>query len=100
MREIRVIHYDPDAPESAAARAAVRAPLLVLAHARDRAFVDEDDVRLFNLEVNEVADHVQKDPELAVRFLMELLMALDRAVTFGAAVHGVSNESSAHRLIG
>jgi len=95
----RLIHYDPTSPESAAARRAVRAPLLVLAHGRDRGAVDRDDVELLNLELNEVLGKIQDDPELAVRYFMELLLALDHAIQPLAKVSGWSNEAVAYHLL-
>jgi hypothetical protein len=99
MSETRVIHYDPDAPESTAARVVVRAPLLVLAHGWDRGAVDEGDMELFNLELNEVMHQIQDDPELGVRYVMELLMALDRAIEPLARRSGWSNEAVAYHLL-
>jgi hypothetical protein len=78
-----------------AARAVVRAPLLVLAHGRDRDAwgLDRDDVELFNLELNEVLRQIQDDPELAARYVMKLLLALDRGIDRLARFSGCSNEA-------
>ena len=58
----------------------MRALLLVLARGNDRGGLDEDDVDLFNLKLNEVLLEMQHDPEITVRYAVELLLALDRAI--------------------
>src|SRR5438270_423488 len=98
MSQVRVIHYDPDAPESAAARAALQPSLLVLARGRDRDAVNEADVELFNLELREVTNPIQEEPELAARWVMELLRKLDQAIEHLAVLSGRSNELLVHQL--
>ena len=99
MREVRQIRYDPDAPVSMVARAAVRTPLLVLARARDRGGPDGSDVDLFNVEINRVLDQMQQDPELTVRYVMELVLALDEAFGHLANLCRRSKEAIAYGLL-
>lgn len=99
MEETRVIYYDVDAPESVAARAAVRAPLLVLADGHDRGVIQSTDVELFNIEFNELLVQAQKDPSLAVRFFMELVRAVDHAARTLASTSGRQHAAVIHHFL-
>jgi hypothetical protein len=94
-----VINYDLDAPESVAARAAVRAPLLIVAAARERGTVQPRDSELFNLELNELLLEAQNDPELTVRFLMELVMAVDHGAHALAMASGLPHPAVVYHLL-
>jgi hypothetical protein len=99
MSEYRVVYYDPDAPEISAARAVLLAPILVLAHGRDRGGLSLDDIELFNMEVNEMLGPVQADSDVAVRYIMELVLSLNLAIASLATLARRSNEAVAHHLL-
>lgn len=99
MSHPAVIHYDPDAPESAAARAAVRGPLLMLAAGHDRGVIEPSDVELFNMELNELVLNAQDDPELAVRYLTALVFAVDHGALDLAARTGRPSAAIVRHLL-
>jgi hypothetical protein len=98
--ETLVLDYDPADDVSVAARAQLLELLVTMARWRDRgALPSPDDAAAFNAAFNQMFGPAQGDPRTLAVVLVELLLAVHRALGLFAEVGGCSAEGILREII-
>jgi hypothetical protein len=100
MTETLALNYDPVDEVSVTARAQLLEILVTMARWRDRgALPSHEDAAAFNAAFNEMFGPAQDDPRTLAVLLVELLLAVHRALGLFAEVGGCSAEGILREVI-
>jgi hypothetical protein len=100
MRETLVVDYDPADDVSVTARSQLRELLVMMARWRDRGVLpSREQVAAFNATFNEMCGPAQEDPRTLAVVLVELLLAVHRAMGLFAQIGECSAEGILREII-
>jgi hypothetical protein len=100
MTQTLALNYDPADEASVTARAQLLKILVTMARWRDRgALPSQEDAAAFNAAFNETFGPAQHDPRTLAVLLIELLLAVHRALGLFAEIGGCSAEGILREVI-
>jgi hypothetical protein len=100
MRETVVVDYDPADEVSVTARVQLLELLVTMARWRDRGVLpSQDEVAAFNATFNEMCGPAHDDPRALAVVLVELLLAVHRAMGLFAQIRECSAEGILREII-